>query len=194
MTAHENEMGEGGPPKPAPPHTGFGRLTVGFSVAGTLLIVIMGIGVNSDILGRVLFNHPVPGVTEFLGLAIVSVVFLQMANTAREDRHISNDLIMSAVAKHHPRLAIFFYGLFQLIAAVLFALVVWFVVPIFLENYRGGYYKGTAGYIEIPVWPFIGTVVLGAAAAAVQHFLLAWREFQRAYRAKAHGAKSSGAK
>jgi Tripartite ATP-independent periplasmic transporters, DctQ component. len=100
-----------------------------------------------------------------------------MANTAREDRHIANDLIMSAVAKRSPRIAILFYGLFQLVGAMLFVLVVWFVVPIFLENYRGNYYKGTTGYIEIPVWPFVGTVVLGAAAAAVQHFLLAWRKF-----------------
>jgi TRAP-type C4-dicarboxylate transport system permease small subunit len=178
MTAQNNEPGVGGLLKQlAPPHTGFGLLTVALSIAGTLLIVVMAIGVNCDILGRVLFNHPVPGVTEFLGLSIVSVVFLQMANTAREDRHIANDLIMSAVAKRSPRIAILFYGLFQLVGAMLFVLVVWFVVPIFLENYRGNYYKGTTGYIEIPVWPFVGTVVLGAAAAAVQHFLLAWRKF-----------------
>jgi TRAP-type C4-dicarboxylate transport system permease small subunit len=177
--ASDQEMDER--PKPAaPPRSGFGQLTVWLSIVAMVLIVVMSVLVNADILGRGLFNHPVPGVTEFLGLAIVSVVFLQLANTAREDRHISNDLIMSSVSKRRPRVAIFFYGLFQLIAAILFLLVVWFVVPIFLENYRGNYYKGTAGYVEIPVWPFIGTVVLGAAAAAVQHLLLAVREFRRA--------------
>jgi TRAP-type C4-dicarboxylate transport system permease small subunit len=181
MTAPNNDEGLGELPKPAAmPRSGFGLLTVALSICGTILIVIMSILVNADIIGRDFFRHPVPGVTEFLGLSIVAVVFLQMANTAREDRHISNDLIMSAVAVRRPRLAIFFYGLFQLIAAILFLLVVWFVVPIFVDNYRGGYYKGTAGYIEIPVWPFVGTVVLGAAAAAIQHFLLALREFRRA--------------
>jgi TRAP-type C4-dicarboxylate transport system permease small subunit len=180
MTAHGSEQDMDKLPKPAGlPRSGFGQLTVTLSIVGTLLIVVMCVLVNADILGRGLFNHPVSGVTEFLGLSIVSVVFLQMANTAREDRHISNDLIMSAVSKRRPRAAMFFYGLFQLIAAILFLLVVWFVVPIFLENYRGNYYKGTAGYIEIPVWPFVGTVVLGAAAAAVQHLLLAVREFRR---------------
>jgi TRAP-type C4-dicarboxylate transport system permease small subunit len=181
MTVHGSEQGMDKPPKLAPlPRSSLGQFTVWLSMAGTILIVVMSVLVNADILGRGLFNHPVPGVTEFLGLAIVSVVFLQLANTAREDRHIANDLIMSAVSKRNPRVAIFFYGLFQLIGAILFLFVVWFVTPIFVENYRGEYYKGTAGYVEIPVWPFIGTVVLGAAAAAIQHLLLAWREFRRA--------------
>lgn len=172
------------PPSATSLHGGFGRLTVGLSMIGTVLIVIMAIGVNADILGRDLFSHPVAGVTEFLGLAIVAVVFLQLANTAREERHISNDLIMSAVAVHYPRFATVVYGVFHLAGALLFVLIVWFVVPKLIENYDGNYYKGTAGYIEIPIWPFQGTVVVGAAAAAVQYLLLAWREFSRAIGAR----------
>lgn len=153
----------------------FGRLALGLNFVGTLLIVVMAIAVNSDILGRDLFNHPIAGVTEFIGLSIVAVVFLQMANTAREGRHINNDLILSAVAKRNPALARQFYALFEVLAAVLFGLIVWFVWPIFVSNYNGGYYKGTTGYVEIPLWPFMGIVVIGAAAAVIQHVLLAWR-------------------
>lgn len=155
------------------------RATVGLSMIGTVLIVIMAIGVNADVLGRNLFNRPVPGVTEFLGLAIVAVVFLQIANTSREERHISNDLIMSAVARRAPRFAIAVYGMFQLIGAAIFGLIVWFVIPIFIENYQGGYYKGTENYVEIPVWPFVGTVIIGAAMACLQYLRLAIREFRR---------------
>ncbi len=177
--ADNDRSGGEGPTRAAPPRSGFGKLTVALSAAGTVLIILMAIGVNADILGRELLNRPVPGVTEFLGLAIVSVVFLQVANTSREDRHISNDLIMSWVALKRPRLAIFFYGLFHLIGAAIFLLIVWWVVPIVIENYNGGYYKGTSGYVEIPVWPFIATVVIGAAVAAVQYILLAVQEFRR---------------
>lgn len=175
------EQGSPDLPTSVKPRSFFGMLAVGLSMAGTILIVVMAIGVNVDILGRDFFNQPLPGVTEFLGLAIVAVVFLQMANTAREDRHISNDLVMSAVAKKNPKVAFFFYGVFQLVGALLFALIVWFVIPNFLENYRGNYFKGTSGYVEIPIWPFIGTVIVGATAAAIQHGLLAWREFRRAF-------------
>jgi TRAP-type C4-dicarboxylate transport system permease small subunit len=161
------------------PDSFLGWLAVGLNFVGTLLIVIMMVAVNSDILGRDLFNHPIAGVTEFIGLAIVAVVFLQMANTARQGRHINNDLIMSAVARKNPALARQFYALFEVLAAVLFGLIVWFVWPIFVENYNGGYFKGTTGYVEIPLWPFMGIVVVGAAAAMIQHVLLAWRILNR---------------
>lgn len=168
-------------PKPPPrPQTGFGRFTVGLSIIGTVLIIIMAIAVNTDVIGRNLFNHPVAGVTEFLGLSIVAVVFLQMANTAREGRHINNDLIIATVNERNPRLAKLFYALFELIAAALFVLIVWFVWPNFVDNYQGGYFKGTTGYVEIPLWPFIGVVIIGAAAAAIQHLLLSFRDLRAA--------------
>lgn len=149
------------------------------NAAGTVLIIVMAIAVNADIVGRDLFNRPVPGVTEFLGLSIVAVVFLQMANTLREDRHVSNDLIMAAVAKQWPRTALLFYALFHFIGALLMALIIWFVIPTFVENYQGNFYKGTAGYIEIPVWPFMLIVLIGAIAAMIQYVLLAARELHR---------------
>jgi TRAP-type C4-dicarboxylate transport system permease small subunit len=178
MASDHNRESPDGPPSGLPASF-FGRLAVGLNFVGTLLIVIMMVAVNSDILGRDLFNHPVAGVTEFIGLSIVAVVFLQMANTAREGRHINNDLIMSAVARVNPALARQFYALFELLAALLFGLIVWFVWPIFVDNYYGGYFKGTTGYVEIPLWPFMGVVVVGAAAAMIQHVLLAWRVLNR---------------
>jgi TRAP-type C4-dicarboxylate transport system permease small subunit len=159
---------------------GFFWIPVVLSITGTVLIVLMTIGVNADILGRDLFNHPVAGVTEFLGLAIVAVVFLQLANTVREERHISNDIIVSGIALSYPRVKCAIYSVYYLLGAVLFALIVWFVIPIFIETYQGGYYKGTTGYIEIPVWPFQSTVIIGAAVTSVQYLLLAWRELKRA--------------
>jgi TRAP-type C4-dicarboxylate transport system permease small subunit len=155
------------------------------NVIGTVLILVMAVAVNADILGRELFNRPVPGVTEFLGLSIVAVVFLQMANTLREDRHVSNDIVMSWVGLKHPRFARFCYGVFHLIGALLLALIVWYVVPIFRENYDGDYYKGTTGVVEIPVWPFMLVVLIGGAATVVQYLLLAGREFRRAFSAEA---------
>ena len=154
---------------------------MGLNVVGTVLIIVMAAAVNMDVIGRDVFNSPVPGVTEFIGLSIVSVVFLQLANTLREDRHVSNDLIMATIGLYRPRVAQVFYGLFHVIGAALMALIAWYVVPILIENYDGGYYKGTAGVIEIPVWPFMATVILGAATTVVQYLLFAMREFARAF-------------
>lgn len=156
-------------------------VTMALNVVGTVLIIAMALAVNADILGRELFNRPIAGVTEFVGLAIVAVVFLQMANTLREERHVSNDLIMAWIGRSHPRVARFCYALFHLIGALLMSLIAWYVFPIFAENYRGDYYKGTAGVIEIPVWPFMLVVLIGAAATVIQYLVLAGHEFRWAF-------------
>jgi TRAP-type C4-dicarboxylate transport system permease small subunit len=168
----------------APRRSWFGIFTMVLNIVGTLLIIVMAVAVNADILGRELFNRPIAGVTEFVGLAIVAIVFLQMANTLREDRHVSNDLVMTWIGRSRPRIARFCYGIFHLIGALLLALITWYVVPIFAENYRGDYYKGTAGVIELPVWPFMLVVLIGAATTVLQYLQLAWREFQRAFTAR----------
>jgi TRAP-type C4-dicarboxylate transport system permease small subunit len=163
-----------------PGRSWFGTLTAVLNVLGTILIIAMAIAVNADVLGRNLFNKPITGVNEFLGLSIVAVVFLQIANTLREGRHVSNDIIMSAIGVHRPRVAHAFYGLFNLIGAGLMAFIVWFVTPMFLEMYREGYYQGTAEVMEIPVWPFVLPVIIGGIATAIQYVVFAIDELAAA--------------
>lgn len=164
----------------ATPTSYFGAVTQALNVAGTVLILVMVVAVNADVIGRDFFNHPIPGVIEFTGLSIVTVVFFQMANTLREGRHVSNDLLTQVIMRSHPRLAAALYALFNLIGAMLMALIVIFIWPLLERNYLGGFYAGTAGVVEIPIWPFMMTVLIGSAVTCVQFILFAWRDIQRA--------------
>ena len=174
------------PPEHGAPYAGaprvsyFGRFTQALNIIGTVLILIMAVAVNADVLGREAFNRPIAGVLEFIGLSIVAVVFLQMANTLREERHVSNDIIIRVFADKYPGLAAALYSLFNLIGAVLMGMIVVFVWPIVVEAYEGHYYSGTAGVIEIPTWPFTAAVVLGAATTLVQFLVDTWRFALRA--------------
>ena len=159
----------------------FGAFTALLNITGTILIIAMAIAVNVDVLSRDLFLKPIAGVNEFLGLSIVAVVFLQMANTLHEGRHVSNGIIMLAIGGSYPRVARAFYGLFHLVGAGLMALVVWFVSPIFMEMYQSGYYQGTAGVVEIPIWPFVLTIIIGGTVSAIQYMLFACQEFSLAF-------------
>jgi TRAP-type C4-dicarboxylate transport system permease small subunit len=170
----------GAPPSGAPPSY-FGATTRFLNVVGTLLILVMAVAVNADVLGRNVFNSPISGVLEFMGLSIVAIVFLQMANTLREDRHVSNDIIMQFVAQSNPRLAAVVYASFNVIGAVLMVLIVVYVWPILEDTYRHGYFRGTAGVAEVPIWPFYSAIVIGAAATAIQFLLLAFRHLRRAW-------------
>lgn len=160
----------------------FGWFTQALNIVGTVLILLMAIAVNADIIGRNAFNSPIAGVLEFIGLSIVAVVFLQMANTLREERHVSNDVFIRLIAAAQPRLAAALHSAFNLIGAALMLIIVIYVWPIVRENYVGGYYAGTANVIEIPIWPFMAIVVLGAATTMIQFMIDAWRNFRRAWR------------
>jgi TRAP-type C4-dicarboxylate transport system permease small subunit len=161
--------------------SGYFRLfTQALNVAGTLLILVMALAVNLDVGGRDLFNRPIPGVNEFIGLSIVAVVFLQMANTLHEGRHVSNDIFIRLIAGSHPRLSAGLYAAFHAIGALLMTIILIYVWPIVVENYQGGFYAGTAGVVEIQIWPFMAVIVVGAAATAVQFLLEAWRLARRA--------------
>jgi TRAP-type mannitol/chloroaromatic compound transport system permease small subunit len=180
-TPQHNE--HGAPPAGAPGISYyFGAATRGLNVVGTILILVMAVAVNADVIGRDFFNHPIPGVLEFLGLSIVAVVFLQMANTLREDRHVSNDLLMRLVAGSYPRFAAVVYLIFDLIGAALMMIIIVYVWPLLMLDYRGGYYSGTAGVIEIPIWPFKAVIIVGAAATAIQFFAQGCRRILLTYR------------
>jgi len=171
---------EGAPGAGAPRRSIFGSATQVLNIVGTVLILVMAVAVNADALGRNLFNHPIPGVVEFLGVSIVAIVFLQMANTLREGRHVSNDLLTQLVTGSRPRLKAGIYAVFHLIGALLMLLICVYVWPILVSNYIGGYYRGTTGLVEIPIWPFMAAVLIGAAATAIQFLLLAVEDLRGA--------------
>lgn len=171
---------QGAPDSGAPGLRYFRQFTQVLNIAGTILILLMALAVNFDVAGRDFFNHPIPGVNEFIGLSIVAVVFLQMANTLHEDRHVSNDIFIRLIATSHPRLSAGVYAGFHVVGAALMAIIVIYVWPIAVEAYEGHYYAGTAGVIEIPIWPFMATVVIGAATTVVQFLLDAWHLAVRA--------------
>jgi len=174
--SHDRGVPNSGPPR----SSRFGRLTQALNIIGTVLILATAVAVNADVIGRNAFNRPIAGVLEFIGLSIVAIVFLQMANTLRERRHVSNDVFIFMIEAAHPRLAATLHTAFDAIGAVLMATIVVFVWPIVVEAYQGHYYAGTAGVIEIPIWPFTAVIIVGAATTAVQFLIDAWHDLMRA--------------
>jgi TRAP-type C4-dicarboxylate transport system permease small subunit len=93
---------------------------------------------------------------------------------------VSNDLLTQLVTRSRPRLRAAIYALFNAAGAALMALATVYLWPIFLQNYNGGYYRGTTGVIEIPIWPFMAAILVGAVATAIQFLLFTLDEIRRA--------------
>lgn len=62
-----------------------------------LLLVVIALAMSSDVVGRALFNKPLSGLTEFVELAMVPLVFLAFSWSARRDAHIQVDLLTQFV-------------------------------------------------------------------------------------------------
>jgi len=146
----------------------FGAITFALNVFGTLGILAMVVIVNLDVFGRALFNFPLPGVAEFVGLAIVAIVWAQAADTLRRHRFIRSDIFLNRAAKRYPRLGVVMSVIFDLNGMIITGVIFYFSLPLLTQSIERGYFRGTQGVFTIPVWPVKVMVLVGCAALFIQ--------------------------
>ena len=154
----------------------FGRLTAVMNIIGTATIVIITVIVVIDVIGT-LFNHPLIGVNEFMQLSLPGIVFLQLANTLREDRQISSDVFINGLRDRKPRTTKFLFSFYNIVGAIFMGYLAWLMYPKALQAYTENFTRGAQGIIEIPQWPSMGLVVFGGAVMALQYLIHAIRDF-----------------
>ena len=150
----------------------FGRVTYWLNAFGTLGILAMVVVVNLDVFGRALFNSPLPGVPEFVGLAIVAIVWAQAADTLRNNRFICSDVLFRGIAARQPRMGNLLSVIFDLNGLVITGIVFYFSVPLLQQSIERGFYRGTKGVFTIPVWPVKVIILIGCAVLFIQFLLV----------------------
>ncbi len=158
----------------------FGRLTSGMNIVGSIWIVLMVFLVVGDVVGREAFNYPIPATKEMVQLSIPGIVFLQLANTLREGRHVSSDVLMGVVQRKCPRIAVGFFGLFNLLGAGMMGMIAILITPKSWQAYTEDFEKGTQGIFTLPEWPVMALVILGSGIMAIQYLIFAIRDFHAA--------------
>lgn len=158
---------------------GFHRLTQALNALGTLWIVALMLLINSDVLGRELFNTPVRGVTELVALSIVGIVFLQLGDTLAVGRMTRADILLDRLKRTTPWLAAALQALFHLIGAALMAVILWASWEPLVESIRIQEYVGAVGDFTAPVWPVRMIMLIGMAVTLITFVLLAWLDLQR---------------
>ena len=149
----------------------FGTATYLLNAFGTLGILAMVVVVNLDVFGRALFNFPLPGVPEFVGLAIVAIVWAQAADTLRNKRFICSDVFFRGIATRRPRIGNLLSVIFDLNGLMITGIVFYFSVPLLKQSIERGFYRGTQGVFTIPVWPVKVIILIGCAALFIQFLL-----------------------
>jgi len=143
------------------------------NIVATLWILLLMLLIVADILGRELFGSPIAGVPELVKLSIVGIVFLQISHTHHSGEMIRSDGILGMVRRRRPALATGIDVFAQLCGAIFAAVLAWTVWPKMIRAYDRAEMEGISGHFTVPVWPFLGLIVLGSALLAVSFTIAA---------------------
>lgn len=136
--------------------------------AGSFWIFVMMGLICADIASRGLFNHPIPGVPEFVAMSIVGCTFLQLGLAIRTGRLMRVEMVLRKAEEHVPTAARVFHLVFSLAGVFVFLEILLWAIPDFVDAYREGEFVGAEGAFTIPVVPFKAAFILGCALALVQ--------------------------
>ena len=142
-------------------------LTVRLSAIGSLVIFALLLLINYDVLSRFLLDRPVAGVPEVAELAIVVIVFLQVAYAVGSGRFIRSDEFHKLITRRAPRLGNLIAALCELAGAGLVAVLCAGTVPVFLDSWQNDRYMGNPGVFTAPVWPVQITIIAGSGLTAL---------------------------
>ena len=158
----------------------FQRLGKLLNALGTLWIIALMVLINTDVLGRNLFDAPVRGVTELVALSIVGIVFLQLADTLQTGRFTRADVLLEKIKRTRPAFAARLQALYHLVGAALMAAILWAAWSPLLEAIRIREYVGAIGDFTAPVWPVRLIMLIGLTTTLITFVLLAWVDLRRA--------------
>lgn len=143
------------------------------NVAATVWILVLMVLLTADVALRNFFGAPIAGVPEMVKLSIVGIVFLQIAHTHRKGEMIRSDGLLGAIARRAPGVGRALDIFAQLAGVAVSGLLGWAVWPKMVRAYTRGEMEGIAGHFEMPVWPFLAIVSIGAFLLALSFLIRA---------------------
>jgi len=127
------------------------------NLASVFIIMFLMFFATTEILGRYLFNAPVPGHVEIVELIMAGVVFFGIAYTERVGGHVRMELFVTRVLKGRA------YHIAEAITAMLSLFVYLFI---FVYSFRFALHAFHMGdvtvYIYWPTWPSKAAIPLGS--------------------------------
>lgn len=146
-------------------------ITAAVAIAGGILILIVAGIVTTSVVGRWLFNKPIPADYEFVEIGIGVAVFAFLPYTQKRNGHIAVDTFTQRLP---ARTNAAIDAAWDLVLAAFLGFFAWGLVSGALESFQ---YNETMVQISWPIWPVyaicaaLSTVAfLGALAVAILKF------------------------
>jgi len=142
------------------------KLLVVLNYISVVGIFLMALWVFSDVVGRYVFNHPIPGTTELVKCAIIIIVFLGIAYALQQGRHIRTVLITSHLSLGAQRWCEI---IACLIGIIVFALLCKYSFEAGMTSWNAREFEGVL--IKVPIYPSRFTVVVGSGLLVIQSII-----------------------
>jgi TRAP-type C4-dicarboxylate transport system permease small subunit len=186
-TASDDDVEAFSEPSAKAPLTPFGWLVDGSNAVGSLLILALLVTILSDVVMRGLFNQPLHGVAELVGMSVIVVVFSQLASSARHGRMARAEIFIDGFRERSPRGGAALQAAWNLVALSVCGMIAYATAPKLLEAWRTAEFVGNEGLFTAPVWPMRAAVVIGASLTAVQYAVFLVRAIRRALGQRVEG-------
>lgn len=111
----------------------------------------------SEIIGRYVFNAPIPGHVEIVELVMAAVVFLGIAHTEKEGGHVRMELFLTRVLKNRG------YHVAEMVNVTLsFSVYIVILIFSFKSTVNAFQVGDVTGYIYWPTWPSKLAIPIGS--------------------------------
>jgi TRAP-type C4-dicarboxylate transport system permease small subunit len=144
--------------------------------ASLWIVVLVGI-ISVDVIGRTVFNFPLPGVPEISRLSLVAVFWLQVAHTLRVGGHLRTTTILDRMSERNRRLMLVFNAV---CGAVLLGAIAYWGYFDAVRAWETAEFEGEEP-VRVPTWPLWWALTVGAALTSVQYVILAFRGAREGY-------------
>ena len=142
-------------------------LAIAANVAGTCTVLTLVMILNVDVIARGLFNAPLKGTYEIVQLAVVFIVFLQLADVVRADRLTRSDGFLNLLHSRRPGLTTNIRRIINAISAIFMGLIAYIMFPEFIKMWGTQDFFGVPGVFTVPWWPVKLVIASGSALACV---------------------------
>jgi TRAP-type mannitol/chloroaromatic compound transport system permease small subunit len=141
------------------------RVVVAMNAIGSLWVLLLVLIICADSFGRSLLDAPIAGVVEFVAVSLAVIVFCQLADTIRLGKLTRSDTYLARMKGSSSILGVLTLVGFEVLGAIVMAIIVVGTFPLAVRSYERGYYIGVQGVFTLPDWPLKALIVLGAALA-----------------------------
>ena len=150
-----------------------GNLTAFLGKAGGVILFSMMLLTVCDVIGRYVFNSPVPGAYELTETMMATAVFLFIGYTQAAKRHIAVDFIILVLPR---KVRMVVELMTHAICLTVFGIITWMNVIRWLELMQR---KEHTPIIHLPISPFIFIVAFGSFVFFVELIKTVLEMFRR---------------